>query len=910
MSESLSRDIAEIDASLERVLVSGVVTGGDEQARPVIAELRRLSAEQGLGGLREFVRRLDLSTIHAVLKTLTVRFHLVNKAEQLEIARINAAREREATPERPRAESLFEVVSKLRAEGRDEAGVRELFSRLDIQPTLTAHPTEARRRSVLAKQGVIADTLAELHADPDGPSSAGLRDRLDQMVALLFVTDEVRSQRLRVEEEVNNGSYFLANTIWEAVPRIVRDVQRALGSDAPVATVPVRYRSWIGGDRDGNPFVTATVTRSAMGHLAELARRKHDGELEKLRQMLSVSDKRVPTPERLAASIARDESLGLVSEDSQRQIMHEPYRRKLLHMRAKLAESGADPEVYTGAGLIEDLEDIASSLDESGLGHLAARGPLADAIVRAKTFGLHLATLDVRQHSGVHERAVGEMLELAGVESAYASLDERAKLELLERELSSPRPLLPMGAPVGDETREVLDVFRVVGDALRRDREHVRSYIVSMTHDLSDLLEVLILMKETGLYRVGRSDDGSAVVESDLDVVPLFETIDDLERAPGLTEELYGSAVYAPQLAARGRFQEIMLGYSDSNKDGGYWIANWSLHKAEDALSRVADDAGVALRLFHGRGGTVGRGGGRANRAVLATPPASRTGRFRVTEQGEVITFRYALPAIAKRHLEQMVGAVLYGLHDAEARPESDMHGPRVELMERLAGASRDAYRELIDDDGFWAWFAAVSPIAQISKLPIASRPVSRAKGSVDLGSLRAIPWVFSWTQMRTNVPGWYGIGTALSAEIDAGRLDTLRALYGRGGKDGDGQSELGWPFFRLLIDNAQQEMARARLEVLEQYAAHWGPAKPLDMIRAEFDRAESAVLAITGQSRLLESNRVIRALIDARNPDTDVLNALQVELRARGQEEVDPQLSAAVSLSINGVAAAMQSTG
>lgn len=895
LSDSLRRDIAEVDGSLERLLGSGVPSAAGNLDAGVLARLEEFRALAQDGKFDELASRcasLELPLARALLKTLTVRFHLVNKAEQLEIARINAQRERDATVDSPRAESISEAIHRIRSAGTSDQQIIEMLHTLDIQPTLTAHPTEARRRTILSKQASIAEALSLLHDSPDPATSEAARDRLDQLISVLFVTDEVRAERLGVDAEVRNGAYFLQTTIWETVPRISRDIQRAIGGDAEPVT-PVRYRSWIGGDRDGNPNVTAEVTRSTLTLLRQIAVQRMDAELETLRQLLSISDRRVPTPQVLADSIERDAALGLIDPATQRQIRHEQYRRKIEFMRAKLRACEAGDRAYTPAELEEDLKVIAQALAESGMHSLTQRGSLADAIVRARTFGLRLATLDIRQHSAVHEAAVAELLAVAGVSDSYAAMSEPDRLELLSDELGSPRPLLPTGHALSKETREVLDVFDVVAETLRTDPDAVRSYIVSMTHDLSDLLEVLLLMKETGLYRI--TPQG---VQSDLDVVPLFETIDDLERAPELMRELFASNVYAPQLEARDRFNEIMLGYSDSNKDGGYWIANWSLHKAEDALSRVAHEAGVDLRLFHGRGGTVGRGGGRANRAMLATPKASRNGRVRVTEQGEVITFRYALPQIARRHLEQVVGAMLLGVHDArDSADEAELS--RDEMMQRLAQHSQDAYRALIDHDDFWAWFIASSPIAFISKLPIASRPVSRAKGGVDFSSLRAIPWVFSWTQMRANVPGWYGLGTALSTEIEAGGLSELQRLYKH------------WPIFGLMIDNAQQEMARARLWVLERYARAAEIPSITQRIEEEFRAAEQAVLAITGQDALLANSPVIRSLIDVRNPDTDIINLMQIELLERARQTPENvELAATISLSINGVAAAMQSTG
>jgi phosphoenolpyruvate carboxylase len=449
-------------------------------------------------------------------------------------------------------------------------------------------------------------------------------------------------------------------------------------------------------------------------------------------------------------------------------------------------------------------------------------------------------------------------------------------------------------------------MLTVAREGVERDPDSVGSYVVSMTHAVSDVLEVLLLFKAAGLWRF----DGQRAT-CPLDVVPLFETIDDLRRAPALLRRLFATPTYAAHLAARGRFQEVMLGYSDSNKDGGYWMSNWSLHQAQADLAEVCHECGIQFRLFHGRGGTVGRGGGRANRAICAAPPNSRNGRIRFTEQGEVISFRYALPAIAHRHLEQLVSAMILTTHQepsqAGTNAATGAHPaaphPAADLMERIARRSMQVYRELVDDPAFWEWYAGVSPIAHISDLPIASRPVSRVTGEVDFENLRAIPWVFAWTQMRYNVPGWYGIGTALEEILrdNADALPTLQRLY---------REE---PFLKLLIDNAQQEMARARLRIAERYAAAAASGGLHERIAADYRLAESAVLRISGQRRLLDNNPVIQASIDARNPATDVLNLLQLELLKRyraARPAEQEQFRDVIFLSINGVAAAMQSTG
>ncbi|RMF81514.1 MAG: phosphoenolpyruvate carboxylase, partial [Planctomycetota bacterium] len=578
---------------------------------------------------------------------------------------------------------------------------------------------------------------------------------------------------------------------WRSIPQLYRDLRDALrtyyDSDA-APPVFLRYRSWIGGDRDGHPHVTADVTRRTLREMRGAALALYRGELIQLRRELSLSSRRVPVPQALQRAIDADAERYPVSEADRRVSRYEPYRMRITQLIGKL-DAAAGTGGYTADEFAADLQQIADALAESDM-EVVAAGRLADLLLRARTFGFHLASLDIRQHSGVHAAAVGELLRVAGVCDDYEQLSEAQRLELLRAELRNPRPLSPRGAELSAPTAEVLETLGVVRDALRSASSAIGGYIVSMTHHASDMLAVMVLMKEVDLW----SWNGGAV-RAAIDLVPLLETVDDLSRGADLLRELFDDDLYRAHLDARGRLQEVMLGYSDSNKDGGYWMSNWGLHRAQARLADVCRDFGVELRLFHGRGGTVGRGGGRANRAILATPAQTRNGRIRMTEQGEVITFRYAMPEIARRHLEQIVSAMLVATAGARGAGEHPDEADQA-LMDRLAQASMQAYRRLVHNERFWSWYTNVSPVAHISRLPIASRPVSRATGTIELHGLRAIPWVFAWTQMRYNAPGWFGVGSALDDELRERpeTLERMRRLYRE------------WSLFRTLIDNAQQE--------------------------------------------------------------------------------------------------------
>ena len=903
----LSEPLAQRVALVEHLVGRASVERYGQDAATLLADVLATVRADGTDGFDAAAERLaDASTEHllAAVRTLTAGFHLVNKAEQIEIVRVNRERAMTATPDAPRRESVAGAIRHLRDAGLDAEAALALVARLDIQPTLTAHPTEARRRTILLHQQAAAAGLDALTTPgaltPD--EAAATRAEVENRLRLLLATDEVRPAEVTVRDEVRHGLYFVATTIWDTIPLIHADIRRAFretyGVDVEVPDV-LRLRSWIGGDRDGNPAVTPEITAWAFRAHRDDALRLHRRAVDALRVELSVSDTQADLPDALRASVDADRTAAPLDPRRWRQNAHEPVRLKLMQIVARLdalIETPASAPDYTATDYRADLDLIAESLTAADLESLVETGPLADLRVQARTFGFHLAALDIRQHSRVHEAAVADLLARGGVSDDYASLDESARLALLEAELTNPRPLVRLGAEVGPEAASALGAFRAARDAYDREPDALGAFIVSMTDSVSDLLEVLLLAREAGLWML--EADGS--VSSPVDAVPLFETIADLEAAPRLLGALFASPSYQTHLAARGGFQEVMLGYSDSNKDGGYWAANHALHAAQRAVAVVCRDAGVAVRLFHGRGGTVGRGGGRAGQAILGMPAVAQSGRIRFTEQGEVISFRYALPGIAHRHLEQIVHAQTVALADAETSTGDD---PALsDRWQAVADASMAVYRALVEAPGFWEWFREATPFEAIAGLSIASRPVSRG-GPPALDTLRAIPWVFSWTQPRMTVPGWFGTGTALAAAFSDGALDTLRADVARS------------PFLRTVAENAMREMARARLSISQRYAdraeAAGAGSAPFEAVEAEFARTERALLRLVRRDELLPDASPIAATIRYRNPPTDVLNLIQVELFARHRAAPDDAgISAALLATLNGIAAAMQSTG
>lgn len=915
ISEPLTDKLTSLTALLEDYLVHN----DKEPLRELAANLpdQAASALDKNGGkenreLIEKISELSSEEIRGLLRLTTIFFHLVNSLEQHEIIRINRERSKTIDVENPRAESIADSLRYFKEKEMSYEEALELFKKLDIQPTVTAHPTEARRRSVLYKQENITAKINQLENENLTPNEkdAYLHQVVNE-IALLISTDEVRPERLTVEDEVENGLFFFSNTIWETVPRLYDDIRSAFSQQydkTPDLPIVLKYRSWIGSDRDGNPNVTRDVTWKTLTYHRRVALKLYLRDLRMIRRYLSVSKNFVQVPEKLIKSLKKDEKEFPLSEQYKRPYKNEPFRRKITHIMHRLqymldALDQPEQEVlesatYRASDFIEDLELIAHSLKEAGLEDVARFGDFNDLMIRAKTFGFHMAALDIRQHSGRHESAVSELLSEANVHSKYESLDEKEKVDLLMSELRNPRPLAPVNAKLSEPTEEILNVFRLITTLKELDENAFGCYIISMTHGVSDMLEVVLLAKETGLWRMKNGK-----IESEIDVVPLFETIEDLDMSAEQMQNILSNPVYKEQVKARNDFQEIMLGYSDSNKDGGYWMANWALQKAQLELGEVLRKNNVDFRLFHGRGGSVGRGGGRSNRAILGLPSISNNGRIRFTEQGEIISFRYSLPEITRRHLEQIVNAVARVTAGEGQKPI--VEGDETEsIMNRIAEGSMKAYRDLIDDEEFWPWFKKITPVEHIGNLPIASRPVSRGgKQGLQFENLRAIPWVFGWTQVRYNVPGWYGLGASLEPLLKdkPETIDLLRKWYKE------------WSFFGTIVDNAQREIARTHPLTSEMYSER-SDKRLHNRIIKDFEKSTEIILQITEQDEILDSRKVIQNSIAFRNVFTYPLNLIQVELlnrkdNADSEEELN-ELKQLLFLSINGVAAAMQSTG
>jgi phosphoenolpyruvate carboxylase len=855
----------------------------------------------------------DLPRGLAVLKAFTTYFQLINLAEEQE--RVNVLRDRlraAQTLQQPMRETIADAVRELAATGISAEEVRQWLRDLFIMPVFTAHPTESKRLVILRQLRQIAGMVrASEQGDLLPGEEAQLNERLRENIVLLWQSDETRDRRPTVMDEVRGGAYYFENTVFYLVPQIYAELERSLAEYYPgeTFTVPnfLQYGSWIGGDRDGNPFVTVEVTEEAIREQKETVLKLYNVEVDKLYNHLSSSATRVGIAPELLESIERDLQLVPAEEREQLEWFRlEPYRQKLIMMfrrlRATRAENSTrwrdfdpNPRAYRSAAeFLADLHLIRASLS-ANKGERLAQSELARLIRGVEVFGFHLATLDLRQHAARHRAAMAEILERYGLVADYAAMAEADRIDLLCREISSSRPLTA-DLDFCPETNETVALFRLVRQAHERvDSEIIQSYIISMTTQISNVLEILLFARDAGLF--GR-----------LDIAPLFETIEDLRNAPQIMTDLFANPVYRQHLTARGNHQQIMIGYSDSNKDGGYLRANWMLYQAQQNLAQVCAEQGVRLTLFHGRGGTLGRGGGPTNRAIRAQPPDSVRGRFKITEQGEVISSRYNDPAIAHRHLEQMVNAVLLSSVRRPQRPQEAAWGA---LMDELSGRAYQKYRGLVERENFLHYFHDTTPIDLIDRLNIGSRPARRKK-TEDISDLRAIPWVFSWTQSRVNLPSWYGVGTALAWWVEEGpgpapdeRLAELQALYA------------AWPFFSTVIDNVQVGLCKGDIDIAALYAGLTSEAIQGEIfadIQAEFERTRRLILAITGNTELLDNEQWLQRSIRLRNPYVDPLNYLQIELLRELRnhppaEQIEP-LQRAILLSVNGIAAGLQNVG
>ncbi len=899
-----------------------------EQIRQTAVRFARQGRAEDREVLGHLLTDLPIDTMLSVVRAFAYFLQLANIAEDTHVIRRRRAHEVAGSPAREGslAYTLDAVRKQVTAGPQPEGSqadarvhvvswLKAFFDHALVSPVLTAHPTEVQRQSIQHAAHAIADRLERrdrIALTPDEQEE--INRELTQLVLTLWHTRMVRPTRLRVIDEVKNGINYFHSTFFKELPRLYAESENLLRRELPEGTwdLPSFFRvgSWIGGDRDGNPFVTSDILRETVRLQSAAALSFYLEEVHALGQDLPLSLK-------LCAVTPALQALSDRSPDASAQRVDEPYRRALIGLYARLAATArsldhatperaavAEAESYPSAqAFLDDLNTIRDSLRSAGLGSLAD-GRLRRLIRAVDIFGFHLAPLDLRQNSDVHARVVAELFERAGVCADYAQRSEADRISLLAAELSSPRPLYADYLPYSTETRSELDiVFAARTLRARYGAAVLPHYIISKCDGVSDLLEVALLLKEAALLRTGDQP------VSDLQIIPLFETIDDLQRAGATMASAFELPLFRAVVHSHGDTQEVMLGYSDSNKDGGFLTSGWELYKAEIELLKVFRAHGVRLRLFHGRGGSVGRGGGPSYQAILAQPSGAVSGQIRVTEQGEVIASKYAAPEVGRRNLEILLAASLEAsLPDGgQAANATDVFHP---VMERLSLLAFRAYRNLVyETPGFAQYFRESTPLSEIATLNIGSRPSSRT-ASNRIEDLRAIPWVFSWAQCRLLLPGWYGFGTAVADYLleapDA--MHTLRQMNER------------WPFFRSLLSNMDMVLAKSDLAVASRYAELVRDVELrqsiFTRIDAEWHRTRDAVLSINGQDRLLADNPLLERSIANRFPYMDPLNHLQISLLRRHREQVaangarDEQLERGIHLTINGISAGLRNSG
>jgi len=862
----------------------------------------------------EMSAMFDGIDIHLAIPIIRAFSHfalLANVAEDIHRERRRGIHVEAGEP--PQDSSLAATYAKLDLAELDSATVADALKGALVSPVITAHPTETRRRTVFVTQHQITKLMrihAEGHRETDDGRSIELE--LRRQVLTLWQTALIRLSRLQISDEIAVGLRYYAAALFEVIPQVNAEVREALHArwpDADLLAEPiVRPGSWIGGDRDGNPNVTADVVRLATGSAAFTALAHYLAELTHLEQELSMSARLITVTAEVAA---------LADTCPGRGHLDEPYRRALRAIRGRLTATAAQildqqphheldlglPPYAAPAELRADLEAIDVSLRTHG-GALLADHRLAQLREGVGVFGFHLCGLDMRQNSDVHEEVVSELLAWAGVHPDYRSLPEEERVELLAGELSTRRPLVGDRAQLSELARGELDVIAAAAHAVEiYGPAAVPNYIISMCQSVSDVLEAAILLKEAGLLDASGTEPYCPV-----GISPLFETIDDLHNGATILQAMLELPLYRALVSARGDLQEVMLGYSDSNKDGGYLAANWAVYRAELALVEAARKTGIRLRLFHGRGGTVGRGGGPSYQAILAQPPGAVNGSLRLTEQGEVIAAKYAEPQLARRNLESLVAATLEStLLDVEGL--GDAAEPAYAVLDEVATLAQRAYTELVHETpGFVEYFKASTPVSEIGSLNIGSRPTSR-KPTESIADLRAIPWVLAWSQSRVMLPGWYGTGSAFQQWIAAGpeseseRVEILHDLYQR------------WPFFRSVLSNMAQVLAKSDLGL----AAHYAQLVPdeslrrrvFDKIADEHQRTIAMHKLITGHDDLLADNPALARSVFNRFPYLEPLNHLQVELLRRYRSGDDDELvQRGILLTMNGLASALRNSG
>jgi phosphoenolpyruvate carboxylase len=908
LSRGFVSDEALLSGVLEEVICASEGAGAIELHQRAVALGRRSRDGDAAAAdeLAELAAALELHELELLTRMLTCWHQLMNLAEDNDRVRRLRARELAEAPA-PRRGSLRDAIARLAAGGTSATELHDALAGAGLQLVMTAHPTEARRRTTVNKLARIFALLRSLDERVPVPGEREeVRRRIAAAVQELWGTDELRAASTTVLDEVRAGLIYFTSTLAQVVPALYRDLDAAVRESYPDDDVIVppllTFGSWMGGDRDGNPHVTPEMTTAALERMKEACLTHLEQAVGALAGRVTLSERVLGEPrelrELLAAAEARAPAMAAHVHERN---PGEPYRRlfKLLAERVRATRMGEDGGYHRSQELVADLRVAERSLRDQHAGFVASDA-LRDVIRQVEVFGFHFARLDVREHADVHRHAIDEILGSLGVREGYATLPEAERLAVLVREIADRRPLIPVDVSgFSASTREVVETFRMMRELLAGEHAGaLGAYIVSGTSGPADLLEVLLLMKEVGLARPGGAG-------AQLRIVPLFESGETLAAAAETIRTLLQTPVYRAAVDALGE-QEVMVGYSDSNKDVGYVASGWGIYRAQIEVSRVLREHGVPWQFFHGRGGAVGRGGGPSSVAILAQPPGTVAGRLKVTEQGEMLSAKFSVTEIAHRELELTTSAVLVTTLDRAMAAASPRIAHFEEIMAEMAARSTLAYRGLVyGDPDFAAYFHAATPVREIQRLQLGSRP-ARRRESMRIEDYRAIPWVFSWTQTRAVLPAWYGLGTALEAAREEHGAAVLREM------------ERDWPFFSALISNAEMACAKADVDIARRYAELYddGPARERiwSAISEELERTVAELRRVRDEERPLDREPVLQRTIARRNPFIDPLSFVQLELlrrlRAPDGDQDDAELVRASLLTINGIAGGLRNTG
>ena len=911
--ETLSKEVDQLGRLIGDVIREMAGDKGFELVevvRKMIRELRTGNRERE-EELDAIISNVDKEQIITLTRAFTIFLELSNLAEDRQRVRVLRDRNRDAYPE-PARETIRAIIKRFHDEGYTDDQVQAFVENARVELVLTAHPTEAKRRSI---RRLLEDLrrLLDLQDDPEllPDKRARIPSEVKSQVRKLWQTDFIRSRRPTVLQEVQRGLAY-KDVLCDIVPRVANDLRQALDDYFPGVkkTNPLFvYGSWIGGDRDGNPFVTPDVTAQTFEWLRQAALETHLEQSESLGRSLCISDKHSEAGKMILDSVASaKERWPELKEILESVPPRESYRQWIGVIQWRLSQtatldmtgcvSGIAGAYRSARELHRDVTLIRKSLRTTG-NTIIAENEVQPWLDQIRIFGFHMMHLDIRQDSSMYEKVINDIWKSSGAHGAPESLQEQERQELLLKTLGNAGSL--DDASLDEDTRQTFDLFTVMRRTARAyGMAALGGHVLSMTRTPSDLLTVLWLWKWSESVDGGDEQDS----ESPLPLIPLFETIEDLKNADVTLASLLNNPVYRAYLEQQGAHQTVMIGYSDSTKDGGYVAGQWGLYNSQSRMARVAEASGVKLTFFHGRGGSLGRGGGPAAKSVLSLPVDSFNGTLRLTEQGEILSDRYNNPHIASRHLEQLAWAVLSKM-SGDAQADSS---PWQETMQQLADQARVGYRQLVDHPGFPDFYRHVTPINAIEKLPIGSRPSKRRKGD-KVENLRAIPWVFSWTQCRCLIPAWFGIGSACKQFMDAGEFDTLKNMYDE------------WTFFKVLIDNAALAVAKTNMPVFSRYAQLGaeleGGRELIQMINTEYENTLEAILKLTDSGQLLDKVSWLQRSINVRNGYVGPLNLLQIELMKRraaaskddGAEYLS-DLEYQTQLTIKGVSTGMRGTG